>query len=212
MTTEFFCDYNYVEPEEAATGQIIFDLLSIMGAKPDKETGEAIFAAITTDTGDFQYSNTQKKSHLIAAQLYDWGVDFNRVSVEIYENVRLAKIRLNCRAMETLRIIGRGRGAVVTVSRDMLEETGALMEESEGLAQELRSISGVEYSAVLKEYGPKSVRVSLRAKREGDVSKIAARLGGGGHIKAAGCTLNTDLNTAVSMVEKEIEKAIERLR
>ena len=58
MTTEFFCDYNYVEPEEAATGQIIFDLLSIMGAKPDKETGEAIFAAITTDTGDFQYSNT----------------------------------------------------------------------------------------------------------------------------------------------------------
>ena len=86
------------------------------------------------------------------------------------------------------------------------------MEESEGLAQELRSISGVEYSAVLKEYGPKSVRVSLRAKREGDVSEIAARLGGGGHIKAAGCTLNTDLNTAVSMVEKEIEKAIERLR
>ena len=67
------------------------------------------------------------------------------------------------------------------------------MEESEGLAQELRSISGVEYSAVLKEYGPKAVRVSLRAKREGDVSKIAARLGGGGHIKAAGCTLNTDL-------------------
>ncbi len=183
-----------------------------MGAKPDKETGEAIFAAITTDTGDFQYSNTQKKSHLIAAQLYDWGVDFNRVSVEIYENVRLAKIRLKSRAMETLKIIGGGRGAVVTVSRDMLEETGALMEESEGLAQDLRSISGVEYSAVLKEYGPKAVRVSLRAKREGDVSKIAARLGGGGHIKAAGCTLNTDLDTAVSMVEKEIEKAIERLR
>ena len=102
------------------------------------------------------------------------------VSVEIYENVRLAKIRLNCRAMETLRIIGRGRGAVVTVSRDMLEETGALMEESEGLAQELRSISGVEYSAVLKEYGPKSVRVSLRAKKRRETfSKIAARLGGG---------------------------------
>ena len=206
MTTEFFCDYNYVEPKEAATGQIIFDLLGIMGAKPDKETGEAIFAAITTDTGDFQYSNTQKKSHLIAAQLYDWGVDFNRVSVEIYENVRLAKIRLKSRAMETLKIIGGGRGAVVTVSRDMLEETGALMEESEGLAQDLRSISGVEYSAVLKEYGPKAVRVSLRAKREGDVSKIAARLGGGGHIKAAGCTLNTDLDTAVSMVEKRDRK------
>lgn len=211
MTTEFFCDYNYVDREEAATGQIVFDLLSAMGTDPDRETGEAIFTAITTDTGDFQYSNTQKKSHLIAARLYDWGVDFNKISVEIYENVRMEKIRLRSRAMESMKVIGSGRGALVTVSQAMLKETGALMEESEGLAQQLRSIAGVEYSAVLKEYEPKLIRVSLRAKREGNVSEIAANLGGGGHIKAAGCTIREDLQTAVAMVEREMEKAIERL-
>ena len=211
MTTKLFCDYNYVDSEEAATGQIVFELLKEMNAVPDKEVAEAVFAAITTDTGDFQYSNTQKKSHLITAELYDWGADFNKVSVEIYENVRLEKIRLKSAAMETLKIIGGGKGAIVKVSLNMLDKTGALMDESEGLAQELRSIAGVEYSAVLKEYEPELIRVSLRAKRKGDVSQIASALGGGGHLKAAGCTIRETLENAADKVEKEMLAAIEKL-
>ena len=211
MTTEYFCDLNFVDSEEAATGQIIFDLLKEMDVMPDAEIGEAIFAAITTDTGDFQYSNTQKKSHLIAAELYDWGVDFNKVSVEIYENVRMEKIMLKNKAMETLRIIGKGRGALLCVSLEMLRATGASMDESEGLAQDLRAISGVEYSAVLKEYEPDVIKVSLRAKREGNVSEIASRLGGGGHLKAAGCTIRASLAEAERMVERELKAAIEEL-
>lgn len=211
MTTRLFCDYNYVDSQEAATGQIIFELLKEFGAEPDKETAEALFAAITTDTGDFQYSNTQKKSHLITAELYDWGADFNKVSVEIYENVRLEKIRLKSAAMETLKIIGGGKGAIVKVSQSMLDKTGALMDESEGLAQELRSIAGVEYSAVLKEYEHELIRVSLRAKRKGDVSQIASALGGGGHLKAAGCTIRETLENAADKVEKEMLAAIQKL-
>lgn len=211
MTTEFFCDYNYVDAEEAATGQIVFELLEELGADLDREIGEAIFAAITTDTGDFQYSNTQKKSHLIAAHLYDLGVDFNKVSVELYENVRMEKILLQNRAMDTLKIIGGGLGAIVYVTQEMLKETGAVMDESEGLAQELRSIAGVEYSAVVKEYEPEKARVSLRAKRRGDVSGIAGRLGGGGHTKAAGCTIYAPIDAAVRAVEKELAAAIEEL-
>lgn len=210
-TTEFFCRYNYVDPEEAATGQIVFELIEEMGIGPDKEIGEAIFAAITTDTGDFQYSNTQKKSHLITACLYDWGADFNKVSVEIYENVRKEKLLLKNRAMDTLNVIGGGLGAMVCVTQDMLTETGASMDESEGLAQDLRSIAGVEYAAVVKEYGPDKARVSLRAKRRGDVAEVARRLGGGGHVKAAGCTISEPIGTAMEMVKKELLSAIEDL-
>ena len=210
-TTEFFCQYNYVDSVEAATGQIAFDLIKLMGIKLDEEIGEAIFAAITTDTGDFQYSNTQKKSHLIAAELYDWGVDFNKVSVEIYENVRMEKIMLKNKAMETLKLVGNDLGAIMHITQEMLEETGAEMDESEGLAQDLRSIAGVEFSALIKESEPDVARVSLRAKRRGDVAKIAQRLGGGGHTKAAGCTINLPIEEAVAVVEEEIEKAIEEL-
>ena len=211
MTEKYFCDYNYVDPDEAATGQIIYQLLKELGAEPDPAEGEAIYAAITTDTGDFTYSNTQKKSHQIVAELYDWGCDFNKVSVEIYENVRVEKIRMHAGAMETLRLIGGGKGALVSVTQKLLADTGAKMDESEGLAQDLRSISGVEFAAVLKEYGPENIRVSFRAKRLGNVAEIAANLGGGGHLKAAGCTIKAPMARAEAMVEKEILKAIERL-
>ncbi len=210
-TTEFFCDYNYVDSIEAASGQIVFDLLMEMGAEPDTEIGEAIFAAITTDTGNFQYSNTQKKSHAITAELYDWGVDFNKVSVEIYENVRMQKMLLRNKAMDTLKILGGGLGAIVYITQDMLAETGAVMDESEGIATELRSIAGVEYSALVKESAPGVARVSLRAKRHGDVASIAQNLGGGGHIKAAGATINAPIMDAVAAVEREILAAIEEL-
>lgn len=207
-TTEFFCHYNYVDSVEAATGQIIFDLLKEMEIAPDKEIGEAIFTAITTDTGNFQYSNTQKKSHLIAAELYDWGVDFNMVSVEIYENVRMEKTLLKSRAMDTLKIIGDGLAAVVYITQDMLKETGATMDESEGIAQDLRAIAGVEFAALIKEYGQENCRVSLRAKRRGDVAAVAQKLGGGGHTKAAGCTINMPIADAVKAVENELLEAI----
>jgi len=210
-TTEFFCDYNYVDSEEAATGQIVFQLIKELGTEPDKEIGEAIYAAIITDTGNYQYSNTQKKSHEITMELYDWGIDCNKVSVEIYENTRMEKILLKNLAMETLKVLEGGKGAILYVTQEMLEKTGGLMEETEGFSQDLRSIAGVEYAAVVKEYGPELARVSFRAKTKGDVAKIAQRLGGGGHTKAAGCTIYAPIEEAFKMVEKELITGIKEL-
>lgn len=210
-TTGSQWDYNYIDPEEAATGQIIFELLKELEIAPDREIGEAIFSAITTDTGNYQYSNTQAKSHLITAELYKWGVDCNKVSVEIYENVRVEKLAMKAKAMETLRLIAGGRGAIVCVTQKMLESTGALMEEAEGLSQDLRSIAGVEYAAVVKEYEKEKIRVSLRAKTKGDVAEIASRLGGGGHTKAAGCTIYKPIEEAAKMVENEMLRSIGKL-
>ncbi len=210
-TTEFKWDYNYIDPDEAATGQIVFELLKVLEIKPDKEIGEAIFAATTTDTGNYQYSNTQKKSHLITAELYDWGIDSNSVSIEIYENVRPEKMIMKNKAMETLKMLKGGKGALVYVTQQMLNMTGAVMDEAEGLSQDLRSIAGVEYAAVLKEYEDEKIRVSLRAKSKGNVSEIARRLGGGGHQKAAGCTIYKPMAEAVKLVEDELIRGIEEL-
>ena len=108
-------------------------------------------------------------------------------------------------------ILEEGLGALVFVTREMLKKSGAVMDETEGLSQELRSIAGVEYAAVLKEYGDETIRVSLRAKTKGDVSKIAQRLGGGGHTKAAGCTINAPMTEAVDMVKQQLTTAIREL-
>ena len=100
---------------------------------------------------------------------------------------------------------------MVYITQDMLKETGATMDESEGIAQDLRAIAGVEFSALVKEFGPETCRVSLRAKRRGDVAVVAQNLGGGGHTKAAGCTINAPIMDAVAAVEKELLKAIKEL-
>lgn len=210
-TTSEFCNYNYVDPDAAATGELIFELLKELGCGPDIETGEAIFAAITTDTGNFQYSNTNKNCHMIMAELYDWGVDPNRVSVEVYENERLEKLVVTVKALESLEIIGGGKGAIAHLTKEEMDATGAAPDETDGVIDRLRSISGVEYAAFLKEKAPGVIRVSMRAKRLGNVAEIAARNNGGGHIKAAGCTLEMSMEEALATIKKELEEAISRL-
>ena len=164
QTTKPFCDYNYVDPKAAATGELIFYLLKEMGYEGDAETGEALFAAITTDTGNFQYSNTTKESHFIVASLYDWGIDTRKVSTEIYENVRPEKLLIQSRAMETLELLCDGQAAVAYVKQEMLRETGASMDETEGMVDLLRSITGVEIAVFVKEEEKEKIRVSFRAK------------------------------------------------
>ncbi len=208
-TSSHFCDYNHIVPKAAATGELIFQLLQAMDCTGDKEIGEALFAAITTDTGNFQYSNTTKSSHEIVAQLYDWDIDTRKVSVEIYDNMRLERLLLKNRAMETLEMLCDGKAAIAYVDQQMLRETGAEMDESEGFVDQLRSIEGVEFAIFVKEDSEAVTRASLRAKSWGNVADIAKRLGGGGHIKAAGCTIHMPIKEALPLIRKEVEQHVE---
>lgn len=207
-TSTGFCDYNHIDPGSAATGQLIYKLILAMGVELDKETGEAIFAAITTDTGNFQYSNTSKETHEIVAKLYEAGIDANAVSVELYERVSLKKINLEADILSRIRIYADGKLALGYVSEEMLRKHGAALEDAEGVVARLRSIDGVEIAAFVKEHGEESCRVSLRAKRVGDVSEIAEAFGGGGHVKAAGCTIHMNLEETIKAIKA---KALESL-
>lgn len=208
-TTVPFCDLNYIDPEAAATGEIIFSLLQEIGCAPDREIGEALFAAITTDTGNFQYSNTTKACHEIAATLYDWEINAAAVSTEIYEQMRLEKLMLQTRALATMEIFCDGAAAIAYVDQQMLNDTGATKDEREGIVDQLRAIAGVQIAALLKEDAPEKIKVSFRAKSRGNVAEIAASFGGGGHIKAAGCTLHMPLKEARTAIVQKIEEALQ---
>ena len=207
-TSEPFCDYNYIDPKAAATGELIYRLLVAMEIELDKEIGEALFAAITMDTGNFQYSNTTKETHEIVAKLYDTGIDANGVSVELYERVSPEKIKLESEILSNLKISDDGKLAIGFVSRKMLGETGAKPEDSEGTVSQIRSIDGVEIAVLIKEKEDFLCKASLRGKHYADVSKIAEAYQGGGHTKAAGCTLHMALDEAIGAIEK---KALEIL-
>ena len=118
---------------------------------------------------------------------------------------------INTRALSTLEIFGGGKGAIAFLTLEDMKETGAEPFETEGIIQNIRSLSGVEYAAFVKEKEPGVIRVSLRAKRRGNVAAIAQELGGGGHVKAAGCTLNMTAEEAVNLIKAKINEAIEAL-
>lgn len=209
-TTKPIFDYNYIDSCAAATGEIIYQILVEMQVVLSRELGEAIFTAITTDTGNFQYSNTTKQTHLITAELMDYGIDVNEVSKKIYESIRKEKIMLNSKILSQMYIDPKGKLAMAYATKALLKETNGMMEETEGVVDSLRSISGIEIAAFLKESEDDSIRVSLRSKGNCDVSKIASKFNGGGHAKAAGCTLNMNLDLAKETLRTLILDEIER--
>lgn len=215
-STHGIAEFSVIDPEAAATGVLVFDLLREMQSMtdvkliPDKETGEALFAAITTDTGNFQYSNTNRKCYEVMAEISDWGVDTNKVSVEIYENVRIEEIRIKSRAMDHMTMLSGGKGAVSYVTKEDLEEIGVRAGETDSVVVAMRAIKGVEVVAFLKEKDHNVIRVSYRAKSFADVSELAVAHNGGGHRKAAGCTLYMPVMEAVELISKEIEEYLDK--
>lgn len=203
VTEDGFGDYYYIDGDEAATAQIIYKLILEMDADIDKTIAESIYIGISTDTGGFQYSNTSAKTHAIAAKLFEKGIDHTGIMVRLHQTVPLKTVRLQTEILERMEVLADGKAAISYVSKDMLQELSASLDDAEGSVDLLRNIEGVETAAFLKE-SDDSVRVSMRAKSFSDVHQIAVKFGGGGHAKAAGCTLRMPLKAAVEAVKQEI--------
>ena len=216
-TEHGIADFSVIDPDAAACGVLVFDLLKEMQGMtdvrliPDKFIGEALFAAITTDTGNFQYSNTNRKCHEVMAELYDWGIDANRISVEIYENERIQEVMIRTRAMDHMVMLSEGKGAVSFVTKEDLEELDVRAGETDSVVKVMRAIGGVEIVAFLKEKDRNVIRVSFRSKHSADVAAIASKHKGGGHKKAAGCTLYMAVEDAVKLISSEVEEALKEL-
>lgn len=208
-TSAPFCRYNLIDPDAAAAGLLVFDVIKALGAEGTPEMGNALFAAITTDTGKFQYSNTDKRTHLVTAELYDWGMDHLFVSNEIYENNRPERMRIESMAILAASFYAGGRLAMTFVTREMLKASGADMSETDVIIPKLRSIRGVEVAAVLKEEEPEKIKVSLRSKNSFDVSSVAQAEGGGGHSRAAGFTLRMTMDEAFDKTKNAILSRLE---
>ena len=206
-TSEGIGDLNYIDPEASATGEIVFELLAAINFDIDSEAANAIFAAITTDSGNFQYSNTTKRTHQIVTKLYDHGLDAYTTSIALYENESFEKINLMSRVLSDAVVFAGGRAIISCVSKELLRQTGARMEDSEGIVSTMRSIKGIDIAALIKENEPDKIKVSLRAKGA-DVGAIAVSFGGGGHEKASGCTLHEDLESAYARIRSAIEESL----
>jgi bifunctional oligoribonuclease and PAP phosphatase NrnA len=194
-----FAGLNYILEKEASTGACVLKLLQAMKTPITPQIATALLTTVMTDTGGFVHSNTTAKVLRISADLMDLGADKEEITNEIFANKRLAAIRVLGDALSKAQVSEDGRYCWSIVDDAMLARTGADGEDTEEIIQHLRSVEGVEVAALFKAYAGE-LRVSLRSNGRINVQEAAARLGGGGHFRAAGLTYEGSLPDALEAV------------
>jgi phosphoesterase RecJ-like protein len=198
---------NVIVPDASSTGEILRDLFRLLEVPLTPGIAEALYIALVTDTGRFQYANTTPKALRLAAELIEAGANFHRVFQDVYENVAFAKLKLVARALERAKVYEGGRLVVSYLKRRDFVDAGAEEPFAEGIIDYLRGVEGAELAALIREppttNGP-ARRVSLRTTAEDlDVSAIARKSGGGGHRMAAGFSSERSVTEITDFIRRE---------
>jgi phosphoesterase RecJ-like protein len=204
-----FGGINIVDPKAAASGVLIYELLGRLGWPVDVPAAEGIYTAIDTDTGSFRYPNTDARCLRIVAELIELGLRTDRVAHRIYESHRFERYRLLGLALKTLERELEGRLALVSVTLEMLSQTGADVEDTDDIVDYARGIDGVEVGAFLREDQGGLVKLSLRSKGGVAVNELARLIGGGGHPCAAGARFQGTLAEARRWVIETVRSALD---
>jgi len=206
-------DVVYVDPSAPATAEIIFRLINTQGLPFNRDIAQNLYAAISTDTGSFQYPQTTAHTMEIAAELIRTGLDVGRLNQQLYENYPRRRLELLRELLRTMRFGERGRVASFTLSLKTAAELGVLPEDNEGLIDHLRAIRGVIVAVFFEELTDGKVLVSMRSKTDAaDVCAICQKFGGGGHSLAAGARVAGTLAEVEQRVLREVCDKIDALK
>ena len=208
-TNAGFGKVNFCDPSYAANAMIVYELAKRL-VDPDPALAEMLLLGIATDTGFFRYSSVDERVFANAAALVRQGANIGRISSAVLEHRTLNEIHLHTAMFETLSIVSDGRLATAYVTAEMIRETGCTDEDTGGLVSQLRAIGGVEAAIMFIESPEGTFHISFRSKENVDVSAIAIKLGGGGHARAAGCSLTgMTLDQLMKDVTAKAETAIQ---
>lgn len=209
-TNPGFADINCVRSSAAAVAEVIVDFLDALGVEIDSDIAACLFVAVSTDTNNFSFSNTTGDTLRMAARLVDAGADVDLITGRLYRRMPIAKTRLIGKTVSTLKTSMDGKVAIMTSSYIDRDECGAKDEDYDGIVNYATQSDGVMVAALLRTSSQNSsVKVSVRSSCECDAAKIAAVFGGGGHSKAAGCTINQKtLEEAAQLVRAAAEAEV----
>lgn len=196
------------DPAACATGELVFDLIRIAGDKVTRPEAEGLYVAIATDTGSFRYANTTASTHEITADLLRAGVDPEEMYLRIYAQYTPEGLELVRLALGRLRVADDLPVAWISLRQADLAQTGASKEDLEGIVEYARRIRGVRVALLFRELHDGTTKVSLRSTGDADVASVARRLGGGGHVKAAGVVVAENLEATEAKVMQEIREAL----
>ena len=194
-------DLNLIDPSSPATGQILYQLITALGLPMPAESRDAIYVAVSTDTGSFQYPSTTAKTYEMAADLVHRGLEVGSLNSQIYDNYPYRRVELMRALLNTLELSASGLVASWELHDQIRLDLALQPEDSEGLIDIIRAIRGVQVAVFFEELEDGKIRVSMRSKDPRvDVCQIALEFGGGGHTLAAGIRMTGPLPVAKTAV------------
>ena len=208
VSNSAFADLNYIVPDASSTSELVFTLLD--SSKISKRAAEALYMGIAHDTGVFQYSCTSPETMEIAAELMRKGIDGNEIIDKTYYEKTYVQNQILGRALLESMLILDKRCIVSVIRKKSMEFFQAKPSDLEGIVSQLRLTKGVEVAMFLHETEAQKFKVSLRSKGKVDVSKIAQYFGGGGHVRAAGVTMQGSSHDVINNITEQIALQLDK--
>jgi phosphoesterase RecJ-like protein len=199
---------NLVDLPAAAVGEIVADLLDLLGWPLSKDIATNLWVSLVTDTGSFRYSNTTPKALALGARLVAEGAEPGPVNELLFEAAPLSALKLEALVLGTLELHAGGTVATVELPRRFFDQSGAKDSDTEGIVNRARGIQGVHAAMLLREAENGEIRCSLRSKGVVDIRSVAARHAGGGHRNASGCRVAGTLASAKATLVPEVAAAV----
>lgn len=197
-----------VDGHAAAAAMVVWRIIHLLGITPTPAIATCIYTGIATDTGCFKYASTDAEAHRIAAQCMDLGIPAEMINRVNFDMKSRARIELEQMALEGMEFLHNGRVAIMTITNEMMQKSGATENDMEGLPPIPRQIEGVWVGVTLRQKADGNYKVSVRTGTHADAAAICVLLGGGGHNRAAGCTIEGDRQQALDAVLHAVEQTL----
>ena len=209
VTNPRYAHLNHIDSTAPATGEILYDFMSSTAVPINAASAENLYAAISTDTGSFQFPSTTAKTYRIGAELVEKGVRLGELNGLLYENYPFRRIELLRELLNALKLTGDGKVASWRLTQATVSSLGLQPDDSEGLIDHIRAIEGVKVAVFFEELPTVKIRVSSRSKDDRiDVGKVCGHFGGGGHRLAAGARMRGPIEDAEAKFLNQVYDAL----
>jgi phosphoesterase RecJ-like protein len=203
-----FGDLKLINPHASSTAEILYQLLSESDRPILKDTATCLYAAISNDTGSFQFRNTSRAALETAACLVKLGANAAEIARGLYESHPKSRILLLAMVFQTIVFSHDSKRADITLTTEMFKNSGATVPMTEGFVNFLTAVQGVEVAILFRQMGPAKFKISLRSQGAINVARLCEKFGGGGHAQAAGANLEGELAAVQELIRKEVDELI----
>lgn len=197
-------DFRYINDKKSSASEIAFLFIKYLGIELDKEIATLLYTGIMTDTGSFNYSNANSDTFRVVAELLDSGAEAVKVCKKLNDTMKESKLKLIAKTVDNMEVLYNGKMRYSYVSYDDIYKLGLDDEDSEGMTNYLRAVEGTEVAVYVRGRSDGTNKVSMRSGGNVDISKIAINFGGGGHPRAAGYTMQQDVETEKEKLIKAV--------